>query len=343
MMRVVAGVCALLAGAAVVRFGGPEALEAWLAPFVLLLGLVTGALAALIAGRILGETWLGPLQPILQALARLAPLVVLLAVPLLVAPALVFPLLATPPVDGPRAVWFAPSVFVPRMALLLAAIALAALLVTRPGASRRRNAFGLFLLVPAGMLLPHDLVLSREPGWFGSLEGTALFVEQLAAALAVAVLVVLWRGGGGGRDLRATERALLSLTLLTLWLWFVQFVVVWMADLPGEAAWYLRRDGFWVGIKAAQVGALAVALLVAIPPRSGPKRLLAVSALYVGQHVAQVYWLLRPAAMASPPAWLDVIAALVLLALCLAWLRAAFSGPGNPSAPQCAAATASGH
>ncbi|WP_372619125.1 hypothetical protein [Falsiroseomonas sp.] len=342
MRRALAAAGALLLGGVVLTLGGAAALEAWLPPFVLALGLVIGALGALIAGRILGEDWFAPLHPPLMGIARLTPMVLLLAMPLIAAPALLHPWLSEQPQPGLRAMWFAPEVFVSRVLLLLGAVALAAWLVARPGASRRRSAFALLLLVPAGMLLPHDLVLSREPGWLGSLQGTALFVEHLGAALSVAVLLVVARGGGGA-DLRAAERALLTLALLTLWLWFVQFVVVWMADLPPEARWYLRRGGAWAWLKAALVAALALAILVAIPPGSGPKRLAAVSALYAAQHVGQVYWLLRPAAREVPPAWLDGAIALAVLALCLAWLRAAVSPPAGPSAPPDAAAKASAH
>ncbi|HEV7264981.1 MAG TPA: hypothetical protein VGN83_08705 [Falsiroseomonas sp.] len=342
MTRVLAAAGALLLGFAVLTLGGAAALEAWLPPFVLALGLVIGALGALIAGRILGEDWFAPLHPPLIGIAGLTPLVLLLAMPLFAAPALLHPWLSEPAEAGPRALWFAPEVFVVRVLLLLGAVAVAAWLVARPGASRWRRAIALALLVPAGMLLPHDLVLSREPGWLGSLQGTALFVEHLAAALSVAVLLVVARGGGGA-DLRAAERALLTLALLTLWLWFVQFVVVWMADLPLEAGWYLRRAGAWAGLKAVLVAALALAILVAIPPGSGPKRLATVSALYAAQHVGQVYWLLRPAAQEAPPVWLDGAIVLAVLALCLAWWRAALSPPGGPSAPPHAAAKASGH
>jgi hypothetical protein len=339
--RLLAVAGALLLGGIVLKLGGAAALEAWLPPFVLALGLVIGALGALIAGRILGEDWLGPLHPMLMAMARLTPLVLLLAMPLFAVPALLHPWLSEASEAGPRAMWFAREVFLARVLLLLGAVAVAAWLVARPDASRRRSALALLLLVPAGMLLPHDLVLSREPGWLGSLQGTALFVEHLAAALSVAVLLVVARGGGGA-DLRAAERALLTLALLTLWLWFVQFVVVWMADLPPEAGWYLRRGGAWAWLKGVLVGALALAILVAIPPGSGPKRLATVSALYAAQHVGQVYWLLRPAAQEVPPAWLDGAIVLAVLALCLAWSRAALSPPAGPSAPPEVAAKASG-
>ncbi|GGG22268.1 hypothetical protein GCM10010964_08040 [Caldovatus sediminis] len=119
----------------------------------------------------------------------------------------------------------------------------------------------------------------------------------------------------------AGRRALLALALLTLWRWFVQFVVVWMADLPAESAWYLRRAGAWAWLELGLVmPTLVAAIVIAIPPRSGPIRLGAVSALLVVQHLGHLWWLVRPdAPRGTPPLWLDALLAPALAAWAAWW------------------------
>lgn len=339
--RLRAGLCLgiVLLGAALLGFGGPVAMEAWLLPFQLATGLVVGALGSLVIGHLLREDWLAPLRPALEAGARTAPLVALLALPLLIAPERVYLWAADPAlVEGPRAAWFAPSVFRLRTALLLGALIAAAALLCRRGAGRREAGFALALLLPAAIVLAQDLVLSRDLDWFGSLQGTALLLEQVAAALSLAILLVLLHGGRAAHaDLRGAERALLALAMLAMWLWFAQFVVVWMADLPPEADWYLRRGGGWAWLKLALVAALGGAILLAIPPRAGPRRLGLVAALLVLQHLGHVVWLLRPDAPgATPPLALDLLVAALVLPAVAAWWR----GAVNP-APRRRIATAS--
>lgn len=322
-MRAAAALAALAIGALVLLADVPAALEAWLAGFVLLTGLVIGALGALMLGHILGENWLEPVRPALEATARTAPLVALLAVPVLVAPGWLYDWAANPShLEGTYAIWFSIDFFLARMLLVLAALVLLALMLARPGVHSRSSATGLFLLLPAGFLVAQDLVLSRDLDWFGSLQGTALMVEQLAAALSGAILATLWLGlfrGDGGP--RGVERALLVLGLLTLWLWFVQFVVVWMADLPPEAGWYLRRDGAWLWFKAGVLlPALVAAIIIAIPPRSGPLRLGVVAALVLVQHVGHLWWLLRPDAPGDlPPLWLELPVVAGIAGIWSAW------------------------
>jgi len=332
-MRLLSGLAALLLGGAVLWLGGPAWLEAWLPPFMLLTGLVVGALGTLVLGHVLGEEWLRPLRPALEAAARTAPLLLLLALPLLAAPAWIYPWAADPSiVDGRRALWFAPLPFAIRTALLLLSLVLVALLVARPHVKGLWTAWMLVLLLPAALLLPQDLVMSRDMEWFGSLQGTATAIEQVAAALSAAVLVALWRGGGDAHaDMRGAERALLTFALLTMWLWFVQFVVVWMADIPYEAGWYLRRgEGTWLVLKLLLLALLAAAIVVGIPPDADPKRLAVIAGLLLALHLGHLWWLVRPDAHGGWSLLLDLLLIPALLATWAAWWWGEFSRYPDP-------------
>jgi hypothetical protein len=310
--------------AAAILLGGAAVLEAWLPAFMLGAGLVIGALGALMIGHLLNESWLKPVRPELEAAARTAPLLALLALPILLGVEGLYPWAmpteATP--EGPRAIWFSADVFRLRAALMLAILIGLAWLVARPGTHAGRSALGLTILMPTAWLAGQDWAFSRDVEWFGSLQGTAMFIEQLAAALAGAVLLSLLRQGHPEQHrVAGLERALLTLAMVTLWLWFVQFVVVWMADIPTESGWYLRRGGGWAWLKFGLIlPALVAAIILAIPPRSGPVRLAAVCGLLLVQHLGHLWWLVRPDALLGAPApWLDLVLAPALAAAWAAW------------------------
>ena len=70
--------------------------EAWLPAYLLAAGLTLGALVALALGHLLGEAWLAPLRPSLAAMARAAPVLLILALPLLLAAPVLYPWAAAP-------------------------------------------------------------------------------------------------------------------------------------------------------------------------------------------------------------------------------------------------------
>lgn len=310
-------------------------LEACLLAFVLAAGLAAGSLGVLMFGHLLGETWLRPVRAPLEAGARLVPLAALLAVPVLLNLDQLYPWAAggASIEADPRAWWLEPGFFLLRAAAILALWGGLAFLIGRPGRHRRLSAVGLALLVPSASIAAQDWVMSRDPSWFGSLQGLALFVEQLGLALAAAGLVTLHRRGLPDRP-RALgmERAVLTLAVATMWLWFLQFVVAWAADLPDEAAWYLRRHGGWAWLMLGLlVPTLAAAIALGALPGTSTWRLALACALLAGQHPGHLLWLLRPDAPRLDSAtWLDAAA---VAAVALAWATVSLRARGPEPAP----------
>lgn len=292
--------------------------EAWLMLFLLAAGLAAGALAASATGHLLGENWLAPLRRSLRTVVRAAPLLLAFALPLPLLAGWLYPWASGVPwwrAGGVFALW------------TLAALLLWAALgwwLARPGERGWRAGVTLLLLVPTAALAMEGWALSRDPAWTGSLQGLALFVEQVGAATALVALVSVLRDGMPDDEARTgLERTLLTLALLTLWLWFIQFIVVWAADLPPEAAWYLRRaEGVWFWVYAAVglpalLGALALSLL----PQWSRWRLLAVCGLMLAAHLAHLGWIVRPDAPGGGSAgWADLLAfGLVAAAVFVIW------------------------
>ncbi len=314
--RILGMAAAAAASLIVLVIANPGILEAWLLGFILLAGLSAGALAMLLAGRILGEIWLQPIHDELESIADLLPMVAILAVPILVHPEALYPWAAGAPAAHGN--WLDPQFFLLRGAVYLAVwIAVASFARTRrswPAAS----GIGLVILIPTISLAVLDWLASREPEWISGLYGPAFAVSQFLAAMAFGLMVTLLRPGHPARGQAESLRiALLTLALLTIWAWFSQFLIVWMADLPPESAWYLTRAGNWLVLQAIAVAALLAAIMLLIAPHPGRPRLLAISGLLLFQHFAYLIWLIRPTALHAVPALVDVA---VLAGLVGLWL-----------------------
>ncbi|RYJ00373.1 MAG: hypothetical protein EON47_14020 [Acetobacteraceae bacterium] len=293
--------------------------------FLLAAGLTLGALVALALGHLLGEAWLAPLRPPLAAMARAAPVLLPLALPLLLAVPALYPWAAAPDASG----WYQPDVFRLRGLAVLLLWAWLGWLLARPVVRGRTAGAALLLLVLTGSLAMEDWALSRDQAWTGSLQGLALLVEQAGTAIALATLLAL-RHGLPDEDARTgLERALLTFGLATLWLWFVQYIVVYAGNLPHEAAWYLRRSvGAWGWVKLGlALPALLAAIGLALVPQWRPWRLAAVGGLLVAQHLAHLAWVVRPDAALSggaTPVLADaLVAGFIALAVAAAWRRGA--------------------
>ncbi|WP_424136631.1 hypothetical protein [Roseomonas chloroacetimidivorans] len=266
--------------------------EAWLLAFLLAATLGAGVLAVLASGILLQERWVEPLRPILSAAARMMPALPFLALPLLALSGRLYPW-----ADRPRGL----VVLVASVVILLLWSVLGRQLA-RPAPARWGAGVALLLLPLTAAIGFEDWALSRDRGWVGSLNGLAMLIGGAAAALGMAVLV---HGNPAEPEARTgLERALLALGIFTLWLLFVPFVTVWAADLPAEAAWYLRRqEGPWQWLNPGLVvSALGAALALAAVPQWSAWRMRAVCALLVLQHAGLVLWTVRPDAPLAPGA-----------------------------------------
>ena len=328
MIRPAAGLLLGIAAVAAVVLGQPALLEAWLTGFLLFAGLSAGALGVLAVGHLLREDWLAPVRAPLEAAALAMPLVAIMALPVLLGLDALYPWAGPvpPPMPEPRAAWLSPTPFRLRMVAILGLwIGLAWLLTRQARPDRRLAGAVLAAMVTSVTIAAQDWSLSRDPGWWGSLQGFAVWVEGMMAALAAAALVTLARGrmpDGETGPGEAAERGLLALGLATIWLWFVQFITVWMADLPAEAGWYLRRveDGWGLLKLGVAVPALLLGLALAAPPRHRPWRMAAVCLLLLAGHVVHLWWVVRPdAPLPLPNLALDAAVLAVLGPCWAAW------------------------
>lgn len=320
---------ALAASFVVLVIADASVVEAWLLGFILLAGMSAGALALLLTGHVLGETWLQPIRAELEAIADLMPMVAVLALPVLAYPGALYGWVGGDTGTADRD-WLDAEFFVVRSVIYLAVWIAIASLAKRRHRRPLASGIGLVILVPSVSLFALDWLASREPDWISGLYGPAFAVSQLLAAMGLALLLTLIRPGRPDRvEAESLRTTLLALALLTLWTWFTQFVIVWMADLPPESAWYLRRAGPWSVFQYVAVPALLVAIVALVPPHAGPLRLMAIAGLLLVQHFAHLVWLIRPTSLQDVPALVDVAVLAVLIGLWLVFLSVGLSRRPN--------------
>jgi hypothetical protein len=294
-----------------------SAMEALYIVFVALAGIAMGSLVVLMVGHLMNEHWLAPVRAEAEAAALTLPLILLLGLVLAFGLGELFPW-AGNPVDLPsaRASYLNPGFFMVRSAVYLLICTGLAYWLTHTRHMRRASAIGLALLAPIMTFSAYDWVLSREPHWWSSLFGFAFGLGQVLAALASAILITLLKAEPAApKRMASLERALLILLLLTAWTWFAQFIIVWLANLPQEVAWYLRRsdDGNLILLGASY--ALMLAAIVILVP-SGVSRIAMIvgSALALLHHGTHMIWVLQPR---GEPSWLGLG---LILAVAMIWI-----------------------
>jgi hypothetical protein len=272
-------------------------LEASYVVFVSLAGLGMGSLVLLMIGHMMNEHWLAPVRSEAEAAALTIPLLLLLGIPLAFGLDRLFPWAsgeaAMPPT---RAAFLSPSFFILRTICYLLISGGIAFWLIRASNFRRASGIGLALLAPIMSLATYDWVLSRDPKWWSSLFGFAFGLSQVLAALAGAILITLLKPEHTSpKRMVSLERALLTLSLLAIWTWFAQFLIVWLANLPHEAAWYLARsDRMSLILIGAATVTIVGAIVVLVPSGVSRTGMIAGSALILLQHVAHMLWILQP-------------------------------------------------
>ena len=288
------GVVAALGWVLAAVLGGqvmPSYLGAWLFG----LGVPMGALPLVMVMEWLGAEE-GGLLGVLRRALLLLPAGVVLAVPVLVMSGGLFGVQAGHGIPG---WWVAPGALVVRAVVILVVMAGLALLFSR---TPRRPRLGLAVLggmayAVAASVAAVDWVLAVQPGLGSSLVGVLLMLAQAGLAASLAGFVVAVRTPRGGRVPAPLAMTLVLLLAGWAFVHFIQFLTIWSANLPEEAAWYLARSsglgGFGLGFGAACV-VLGCAVLPT-PLGRVPAVLATVAAMVLLAHLGEAFWLVTPA------------------------------------------------
>ena len=293
-------------------------MSSYLFAWLLFLGLALGAMANLMLHNLTGGRWGVVVRPAFEAANRLVPLAALLAIPLLLGMRALFPIADSG--------WFAPGFFVAR-ALCYLAIWSALSLLLRRNVSEGLSALGLIVYTFSVSLAAVDWIGSLVPEWYSTALGLVVGVGQMLGAMALAIAhVALRRSSDSVPELNDLGNLLLMYVMTWAYLAFMQFLIVWVGNLPREIAWYVPRlqtGGAALGVILVVFHFFApLAILLSRTAKRSPAILGALAAAVLAVHAIDVYWLVAPSVRPGEfrIAWLDPLALAALGALWwLAW------------------------
>lgn len=235
-----------------------QTLLSYLFAFLFFTGLGVGSLALLMVHALTGGAWGFRIRPALLAAARTLPLQGSLILPILFGLHVLYPwaqpdAMAHDPVLRLQSWYLNPVFFVIRSVICVLLWLVLLFVFTRSiennashdaSRSSRIAAPGLIVFAITSLLAATDWVMSLVPHWhsstFGMMVATGWMLGSTALAIVLATL------GCAGRNapidqLHDLGNLLLMFVLAWSYLAFMQYLTIWIADLPTETVWYIPR------------------------------------------------------------------------------------------------------
>ncbi len=315
----VAAVVGVLLLIVVGRQGGESWLPSYLFVWLFVLGVSLGSLAWVAVHNLTGGGWGETAGPFFQAALRLFPLNALLAVPLLFAPAGLLPWMRATgaPDEGVVAAqhWYLNSAFFYGRAIIYFAVwlGLARLLrsvgpsQTHPHDRRRPSsqavsAVGFVFYAITTTFAAIDWTMSLTPPWhstvFGLLIGTGQAISALAGSIVYAAALACGVDEPLRRRFHDLGNLLLALIMVWAYLGLMQFLIIWIEDLPDEITWFLLRSRTtWSALTwlvAVAHFALPFVFLLSRGAKRAPAVLATVAILVLLACLADSFWLVVP-------------------------------------------------
>ena len=269
---------------------------AYLVAYIATLAVVLGTLLLLMIAPLSGAVWFVVFRRRAEDIVCALPALAVLAVPLL----------------------FSHGVFFAARAIACWAVWLWAAERLRRAPTQQALIAGLAATILALHFAAVDWMMSASAGWSSSVYSGYYFAGAIVSALAL--LAVLPAPGANTNHVQALGRLTLAFVLFWAYLWYVQFFIIWMADVPREVSWYAVRLGGGWGVLARTLvvtGFVAPFIVLMFHAARGSARLMrAIGVWLLATHYLDVYWLLAPSATArwSPLDIFWAAAALVLVA-----------------------------
>ncbi len=316
--------------------------QAYLLAYLFWLEITLGCLGLVLLHHLVGGRWSARIRRVLEAGMMTLPWLALLFLPLFIGLRTLYPwsdpaYVAEHALVQQKVGWLNIPFFVGRSLLYWAIwLGLAWLLnrwsLAQDQGDAERATRALRRLSPPGMILfgvtttfaAFDWMMSLEPTWYSSIYGLLFIIGQALAALALAILgiVLLIRPPVAEADWRKTLNHLGNFLLGFVMIWayfsFSQFLIIWSANLPEEAIWYVHRlQGGWqqVGILLFSFHfGLPFLLLLSRRIKRQAGWLLGLAGLIFAIRWVDLFWLLRPAFTPTrvQVSWLDAVLLLAI-------------------------------
>ncbi|HEY3666260.1 MAG TPA: hypothetical protein VGL19_09680 [Polyangiaceae bacterium] len=311
-----------------------QSLVAYLAAFGFASSTVLGGLVLVMVAHATGARWLVVLRRLAETTALTLPLVAALFLPLIAGANAVFPWArslaevdeATRHGIEHAGSWLSRGSFALRGLACLAAWTLLAELIRRASLREDRapqpradalqkklSAAGLPLVAFSGTLAAFDWFMSALPGFSSTILGLYMLTGGFGAAVGVLCVALFFARKHrrlpeevGEAHAHALGRVLLMSVCLWAYLAASQLIIVWSANLPREAGFYLLRyHGIFRWLALCLIFghfALPFLILLSRSAKRRPKLLAWVGGWLVLMHAVDAYWLLAAASRRAPSA-----------------------------------------
>ncbi|MFQ5334600.1 MAG: hypothetical protein ACE5DN_00855 [Flavobacteriales bacterium] len=110
----------------------------------------------------------------------------------------------------------------------------------------------IFVMAITFSLATFDWVMSTEPHWFSTVFAFRNVVSSFYHASAVITIIVLLLNANGHfkllnkYHLQDFARYMFALGIIWAYLWFVEYLLIWFANIPEETIYFIkRREGDW--------------------------------------------------------------------------------------------------
>jgi len=301
-------------------------LASYLAAWWFVVGALLGGLANVWLHALTGGAWGEAIRAPLLRAARWLPLACILFLPVLLGAPLLYGWqhgVPGAPDAAFRHAWLNPAFFTVRSVVYLLLWSGLALVETRARTRSPARAAACLLVYGFSVSLAAvDWIMSLQPEWYSSVFGWLTGTGQMLTGLALAVLLID-RGAARAR-LPDLGNLLMMYVLTWAYLAYVQFLIIWAADLPHEISWYLRRSapGWQAVAWALLVGHFAGPLLILLSrhAKAAPALMGVLAGALLAAHLLDCWWLVLPSVrhLTRHALWLaPLVAAAFAL---LAWL-----------------------
>ncbi|MGF1507634.1 MAG: hypothetical protein ACFB51_21280 [Anaerolineae bacterium] len=294
--------------------------ESYIFGFLFWVELSLGCLALLMIHNLVNGRWGFAVRRFLAAGARTIPLMALLFVPIIFGLGTIYEWAAAPAAPGPLQnsdFYLAPPFFIIRAVVFFAIWIALAYLITGWSYKhdetadpqllvriRQLSVAGMILFMITASLAAIDWNMSLVPDWFSSVFGWLTISREvlLAFGFALIVLALVWntRPLADVLNNRAmTDLAALLLVFVMIWTYlsFIQYVVMWSANLSSKVVWYtIHFAGSWSGFFMLLVAVQAAVLLLLMVPGLKKNRgvLVGLAALLIVLRLGEMFWLVMP-------------------------------------------------
>lgn len=238
----IALVCVSLGG---MFFNAPNAIDAYLTSWSFWLQFSLGAMAINLLHELTGGRWGVTLKPFLHAMMKCLWLFPILFLPLIFKVKHVYPWLQNQTLINQnetlkfRGPFYREELFAARSLIYFGIFFFINFKVFSKKKGPYSMAIGLILYVLTMSFASMDWYMSREPEWYSTVYSLVWIMAQVCSAYA---LVLFIKKSKDPVVVNIDQGSIFFVFLVTwIYLAFMQFLIIWEANLPKEVSWYLLR------------------------------------------------------------------------------------------------------